>query len=156
MRMEESIGGECVGIPSARVFSHQRALSLDGQSLQRQMNTIELMELLRNVSDPVVRLDGKGKYMSMNSAAEQIFIRLGHDPIAIIGRVVWDVFPELKGTATQNELRRALEDDVPLSYEFYYAADQRWYEAQGFPSSPGAVVILKDITKRKAGHSETG
>lgn len=113
------------------------------------MKTIDLMHLLDSVSDPVVRLDGKGKYMSMNAAAQQIFIRLGHDPIMVIGRVVWDVFPELKGTMAQNELRRALEDDVPFLYEFYHAADQRWYQAQGFPSSPGAVLVLRDITERK-------
>ena len=106
------------------------------------------MNLLRSVSEPVVRLDGKGMYISMNLAAERTFIRLGHDPITIIGRTVWDVFPELKGTSTQNDLRRALEDDVPITFEFYYAPNQRWYEVQGFPSSPGAVVILKDTTTR--------
>jgi PAS domain S-box-containing protein len=113
------------------------------------MSTLDLMNLLRSVSDPVVRLDAKGKYISMNAAAEKTFIRLGHDPITFIGRAVWDVFPELKGTTAQNDLRRALEDDVPISYEFYYAADQRWYQVQSFPSSPGAVVILKDVTTRK-------
>jgi hypothetical protein len=39
------------------------------------MNTVGLMDLLHNVSDPVVRLDGKGTYISMNLKAEQIFIR---------------------------------------------------------------------------------
>ena len=94
--------------------------------------------------------------MSMNEAAEKAFIRLGHDPVTIIGQAVWDVFSELKGTTMQYELRRALEDDVPILYEFYYAADQRWYEAESFPSSPGAVLIVKDITKRKAHRSEPG
>ena len=94
--------------------------------------------------------------MSMNSAAEQIFIRLGHDPMLVIGRAVWDLFPELKGTMAKNELRRALEDDVPFSYEFYHPADQRWYEAQGFPSSPGAVLVLKDITEHKIEGAKLG
>ena len=113
------------------------------------MKTLDLMRLLRSVSDPVVRLDVQGKYMSMNSAAERIFIRLGHDPITVIGRAVWDVFSELKGTPTQNDLRRALQDDVPISYEFYYAAEQRWYEVRTFPSSPGAVLVFRDITEHK-------
>ena len=113
------------------------------------MNTVDLMELLRSVSDPVVRLDGQGKLMSMNLAAEQIFIRSRHDPITMIGRAVWNLFPDLKGTLAENELRRALEDDVPILHEFYHTADQRWYEAQGFPSSPGVLLIFKDITERK-------
>lgn len=113
------------------------------------MDTFGLMKLLGSVSDPVMRLDGKGKYMSMNAAAEQTFIRLGHDPITFIGRTVWDVFPELKGTTTHHDLRRALEDDVPISYEFYHAAEQRWYEVRGFPCAPGALLVFKDITERK-------
>ena len=113
------------------------------------MNTVDLMELLSSVSDPVVRLDGQGKYMSMNSAAEQIFIRQGHDPINAIGRTVWDMFPEIKGTMSPHELRRALEDDVPMLYEFHHLASQKWYEVHGFPSSPGAVLVFRDITKRK-------
>jgi PAS domain S-box-containing protein len=113
------------------------------------MKIIHLMHLLRTVSDPVVRLDAKGTYVSMNAAAEETFIRLGHDPIRLIGRAVWDVFPQLIGTATQNDLRRALQDDVPISYEFYYAADDRWYEVRGFPFAPGAVLVFRDITEDK-------
>ena len=114
------------------------------------------MQLLRSVSDPVVRLDGQGRYMSMNVAAEQIFIRSGHDPIKLLGQVVWEVFPHLKGTAAENELRRALEDDVPIVYEFYYPPEQRWYEAQGFPSSPGVLLIFKDVTERKEEAAKLG
>jgi hypothetical protein len=54
----------------------------------------------------------------------------------------------------QNELRRALEDDVPFICEFYYPFDRRWYEAQGFPSSPSAVLVFKDIPERKTSQPE--
>jgi hypothetical protein len=63
-------------------------------------------------------------------------------------------FPDLKASTVHRELRRALDDETTIQYEFYYPADQRWYETQGFPSSPGVVLLFRDITDRKRNPSE--
>jgi two-component system NtrC family sensor kinase len=114
------------------------------------MNTVDLMRLLEDVSDAVVRLDGQGKYLSMNRRAEELFIGLGRDPSKIIGESVWDSFPELRGTVAEERLREVLDDDVPIEYQFYYPGDRRWYEGQGFPASPGVILVFRDITERKS------
>lgn len=111
------------------------------------------MKVLDDIADPVVRLDGQARYVSMNRAAEESFRRLGHDPVSMIGRSVWELFPDVKGTIVENELRRALEDDAPIHYEFFFPADRHWYETDGFPASPGVLLIFRDITARK---TETG
>jgi PAS domain S-box-containing protein len=117
------------------------------------MRTADLMTALNDISDAVVRLDQQGKCMAMNQAAEQIFRRLGREPAETIGQLVWLLFPGLRGTVADQQLRRALDDQRPIQYEFYSPADQRWYDIQGFPSSPGVVLILRDITELKAGQS---
>ena len=117
------------------------------------MKTSDLMATLDEISDAVVRLDGQGKCLMMNQAAMQIFRRLGHDPGKTIGKSAWELFPDLKGTVAEQQLRRALDDQRPIQYELYSPADQRWYDTQGFPSSPGVVLIFRDITDGKAGHS---
>jgi hypothetical protein len=43
-----------------------------------------------------------------------------------------------------------LEDHVQVSFEFYYAKDHHWYETKGYPASPGAILVFRDITNRKA------
>lgn len=115
------------------------------------MRTVDLMTALDDISDAVVRLDGQGKCITMNQAAEQIFRRLGWDPGNTIGQSVWVLFPGFRGTAADQQLRRALDDQRPIQYEFYSPADQRWYDTQGFPSSPGVVLIFRDVTQLKAG-----
>src|SRR5690349_935437 len=72
--------------------------ALDWQTQKSAMRTEELMKVLGSIADAVVRLDGHGKYVSMNQAAEDGLIRLGHDPIAMIGRSAWKLFPEIMGT----------------------------------------------------------
>ena len=118
------------------------------------MKTADLMTTLENIADAVVRLDGQGKCMTMNQAAEQIFRRLGHDPAKTIGQSVWELFPDLRGTVAEQKLRHALDDQRPIQHELYSPNEQRWYESQAFPSSPGVVLIFRDITERMTQHSQ--
>jgi hypothetical protein len=60
------------------------------------------------------------------------------------------VFPDLKGTVIERELRQVLDDHVQVTYEFYYSRDQHWYETKGYPASPGAILVFRDITAKKA------
>jgi PAS domain-containing protein len=121
----------------------------DAPKPKLSITTADLMAVLEGVTDGVVRLDRAANYMSINGAAAEIFTRLGRDPDAMIGESVWTVFPDLKGTIVERELRRLLEDDIPIQCEFHYPADKDRYEMQGFPCSPGAILIFRDITHRK-------
>jgi hypothetical protein len=60
------------------------------------------------------------------------------------------VFPDLKGTVVERELRHLIEEHMQVSYEFFYPKDQRWYETKGYPASPGAILVFRDITGKKA------
>jgi hypothetical protein len=66
------------------------------------------------------------------------------------GKSLWEVFPDLKGTVIERELRQVLDDHVQVTYEFYYSRDQHWYETKGYPASPGAILVFRDITAKKA------
>ena len=117
------------------------------------MKTADLMATLEGISDAVVRLDGQGKCMTMNQAAEVIVRRLGRDPRKMIGESVWALFPGLRGTVADQRLRHALDDQRPIQYELYSPVDERWYDTQGFPSSPGIVLVFKDTTDLKTRQS---
>ena len=107
------------------------------------------MAILDGIEDAVVKLDGQSKYVAMNKAAADTFRRLGQDPQIMIGKSVWEVFPDVKDTIVERELRKALEDHTSIKFEFLYPGDERWYEIQGYPSSPGVILVFRDITDRK-------
>lgn len=108
------------------------------------------MTILDGIEDAVVKLDGQAKFAAMNQAAVNIYQRLGLDPQHMKGKSVWEVFPDLKGTVIERELRQVLDDHVQVTYEFYYSKDQHWYETKGYPASPGAILVFRDITAKKA------
>lgn len=110
----------------------------------------DLLAILDDISDGVVSLDRKGKYLSINKAAAEIFRGLYRDPQSIIGKAVWEVFPEAKNTIVEREILRALQDQTTIQYEFLYPPNQRWYETKGYPSPEGVILVFRDITSRKA------
>jgi len=111
------------------------------------------MAVLEGISDAVVKFDADSNYIAMNGAAAEVFQRLGREPQQMLGKSFWELFPDLKGTIAERKIRDMLEHDVHIHYEFFYPADQRWYETRGYPSSTGAILIFRDITQQKATQS---
>jgi PAS domain S-box-containing protein len=113
----------------------------------------DLMAVLEGISDAVVKLDENANYLAMNGAAADIFRRLGREPEQMLGKSLWEVFPDVKGTIVERKIREALEHHVLAEYEFFYPADQHWYSVRAYPSHPGAMLIFRDITQQKATQS---
>jgi PAS domain S-box-containing protein len=110
----------------------------------------DLMTILDGIDDAVVKVDGQANFIAMNQVAASLYHRLGLDPQQMKGKSVWEVFPDLKGTVVERELRQVIEEHMQVSYEFYYSKDQHWYETKGYPASPGAILVFRDITAKKA------
>lgn len=118
--------------------------------MQRAFERDDLMAILDGIDDAVVKLDGQANFVAMNRAAAAIYERLGLDFFRDMkGKSVWQVFPDLKGTAVERELRSVIEDHMQISFEFYYPKDQHWYETKGYSVPPGAVLVFRDITSKK-------
>ena len=113
----------------------------------------DLVTILDGIDDAVVKLDGQANLTAMNQVAASLYHRLGLDPQQMKGKSVWEVFPDLKGTVVERELRQVIEEHMQVSYEFYYPKDQHWYETKGYPASPGAILVFRDITAKKAASS---
>ena len=80
----------------------------------------DLMAILDSIDDAVVKLDGQANFAAMNQAAANIYQRLGFEPQQMKGKSVWELFPDLKGTLVERELRQVIEDHTQISYEFFY------------------------------------
>jgi PAS domain S-box-containing protein len=118
--------------------------------MQRAFQPDDLMAILEGIDDAVVKLDGQGDFLAMNQAAADIYKRLGLTFETMKGKSIWELFPEMKGTPAERQVRSVINDHVQVHYEFYDPKDQRWYETKGYPVSPGAILIFRDITVRKA------
>jgi sensor histidine kinase regulating citrate/malate metabolism len=108
-----------------------------------------LMIVFDEAYDGVIKLNAKGECLGFNRLAAEGLRRHGCIPEQMIAKTVWENFPKLKDTLLEQQLRELLEHEISLKHEFYYLADQRWYRIEGYASSPGALLIFRDITSEK-------
>jgi len=102
--------------------------------------------LIERVSDGFIALDKEWKYTYANKRTGEI---TGRDPDSLIGKYIWDVFPEAIGSGTYNAFNRAMETQQYINNVDYYEPLQLWQENEIYPSPDGLSVFIRDITERK-------
>ena len=103
--------------------------------------------ILDNVPEAYVRFDSEFRYGFVNRAAEQL---LGKNRADLLGKVLWDVYPELGGTLFERNYRRAMSERATITFEDFWEPQQRWYGITVTPEKEGGIVVrLADLTERK-------
>jgi C4-dicarboxylate-specific signal transduction histidine kinase len=78
--------------------------------------------------------------------------RLGKDPERLIGKVLWEEFPDVPNEAN---LRRVMSERVAISDELFYPPLGEWVENHMYPSDDGGLVTFQRyITARKRTEEE--
>src|SRR5262245_42590507 len=107
--------------------------------------------ILDSITHPFVVHDADWRFRYINEAAAKVFRqspRASHDPP--IGRVLWDVFPDIAGTAFEREMRRAATERQPVTFEALYPARGEWLALTCFPLADGGLATQWiDITARR-------
>ncbi len=101
--------------------------------------------VLRSIHDAFFAADREWRLTYVNPQAEEL---LGRPQEDLLGKVVWDEFPEL-ATSFYDRLNDAVRRSEPTTFDGYYAPLDRWYDVRGFPSKDGITLYLLDITERK-------
>jgi two-component system CheB/CheR fusion protein len=107
-----------------------------------------LEAVLESVSDAFYALDADWRYVVFNRAAEEYF---GVARAAMLGRTLWEVFPQGRGTPFEAFCRKAMDEGTPTTFETSSALrPDRTVELRIVPMRGGGVAVtLTDITERK-------
>jgi PAS domain S-box-containing protein len=108
-----------------------------------------LEAVLESVSDAFYALDANWRYVVFNRAAEEYF---GVGRQAVLGRDLWEIFPQGLGTPFERYCRAAMDDAVSTTFETpSRLRPDRVVELRIVPMRGGGVAItLTDITERKS------
>ena len=108
-----------------------------GLAAERALETLELM------SDAFQLLDSEWRFTYLNPQCEVILDRRRED---LVGRCVWDEFPEAVGTRFYDEYHRAVREQVPVRFEEAYEPLGRILEIRAHPVASGLAVYFTDVT----------
>lgn len=106
----------------------------------------ELVEILERITDAFFSTDGAWRFTYVNREAEAFF---GRTRAELLGREVWEVFPQVVESRFIAEYKRALASGEPVSFEAPSAVRAgSWLEVRAYPSASGLSVYFHDITER--------
>ncbi len=113
--------------------------------------TAELSGIFERITDAFIALDKNFCYTYVN---EKTGLLINKDPKALIGKCVWDIFPDAVGSKTYNTFKRAMHDQQYICETDYYAPLDIWQENHVYPSKDGLSVFIRDVTEKKRSEAE--
>ncbi|WP_247000437.1 PAS domain-containing protein [Halosolutus gelatinilyticus] len=102
--------------------------------------------IVDRVTDAFFALDTDFRFTYLNDRAETLLERSRDD---LIGRVMWDEFPDTVETQFPDGFHRAMDEQVSVSFDIYHAHLETWFETRAYPSEGGLSVYMRDVTERK-------
>ncbi|MGH9456908.1 MAG: PAS domain S-box protein, partial [Thermoanaerobaculia bacterium] len=105
-----------------------------------------LTRTLESVADTFYTLDREYRFTYLNAAGEKLLQRPREE---LLGRNIWELFPDTLGTLFHEQYRRAMEEEVPVAFEFFYEPLDLWVDMRAFPSQEGLTIFARDITEQK-------
>jgi len=102
--------------------------------------------VLEAIAEGFVTFDREWRYGYVNRVAADM---VGRKPEELIGRVLWEVFPEVLETPFAGILREAMATGRQASGEAYSTAIGEWIEYRAYPTEESLSVVFRDIAERR-------
>lgn len=103
-------------------------------------------DVLDSVSDGILVLDQQWRIVYLNRAIERI---IGNHRRRLLGKCIWQQFPQAVGSAFDLHCRRAMAEQIPIEFEDRYAFRDAWYAVRLRPSPSSLCIYIRDITDIK-------
>ncbi|HUE22166.1 MAG TPA: histidine kinase dimerization/phosphoacceptor domain -containing protein [Bryobacteraceae bacterium] len=103
---------------------------------------------LESTTDAFFAVDPAWRLVRVNRQAESLWTRRRED---ILGRNLWEVFPQAAGGPFCRQFEEAMRTGAPAHLEELYPHSPcgRWFEVHAYPSPDGLAVYFRDVTARR-------
>jgi PAS domain S-box-containing protein len=124
------------------------------QLLQREQAARELAEIahsrtkniLESITDAFFSVDREWRFTYLNPQAERLLQRTQAE---LLGKSVWEEFPEAVGSTFYRDYHTAVWQKVSVQFEEFYPPLHAWFSVHAYPAKDGLSVYFNDITERK-------
>ncbi|WP_375510238.1 GAF domain-containing protein [uncultured Nostoc sp.] len=124
-----------------KLMAHQQAAHAESEAAR-----IRIANLLESITDAFFALDKKWRFTYINGQAELLLQKTQNE---LLGKNIWEVFPELIDTTFHREYHRAILEQVSVEFEEFYPPQKCWLQVHAYPAKDGLSVYFQDITERQ-------
>ncbi|MEH2195858.1 MAG: GAF domain-containing protein [Nostoc sp.] len=114
--------------------------------VQEQAATARINNLLESITDGFFALDKKWRFNYINGQAERLLQKNQNE---LLGKNIWEVFPEIIGTTFYHEYHKAILEQVSVEFEEFYPPLNCWLQVHAYPAKDGLSIYFQDITERR-------
>jgi PAS domain S-box-containing protein len=107
--------------------------------------------VIESITDGFFILNENWEYTYIN---QHLFLPKGKKAEEVLGKNIWDVFPETIGTLTYTEFHSAMNERVTVRFEAQSDAEDYWFEITAYPFDDGICCVLKNIKEKKKYENE--
>jgi PAS domain S-box-containing protein len=143
----EMVDGKCVRLFGTFQDIHERKSS----EVILHEAYAEKARILESIGDAFFAADKNWVVTYWNKHAEEL---LGTRRDEIIGKNLWDLYPDAVPLAFYGQYHKAMHDRVTTHFEEYYAPLKLWCHVSAYPSASGLSVYFRDVTKQKQSMEE--
>jgi PAS domain S-box-containing protein len=112
----------------------------------------EIADVLESIGDAFFALDERWCFTYLNERAEGLLQRTSE---SLVGRSIWDEFPEALGSTFDRTYNRVMSTRVEERFEEYFAPRDNWFEVSAYPALTGGIAVyFQNITARKRAEIE--
>lgn len=106
----------------------------------------QLHNALENMSDGFYLLNADWLVVFMNPQAEKLLTRSSEE---LVGKNVWEQFPEAVDSSFYRNYTRAVNEQVTVTFTEYFSPLQAWFQVSAYPGKDGLAVYFRDITEQR-------
>ena len=128
-------------ISAVRATLRARRSQFEARDLSEERETV-----LSSISEAFSALDRDWRYTHVN---DKIAEMAGWPKDKMIGRVIWEIFPEAVGTEFYEKAHQVMRTGQSRHGEYFYSPWNRWVETRMYPTKDGIVIFRADVTERK-------
>ena len=104
-------------------------------------------EALEHIPEIFYTFDSEFRFTYVNAAGIEISSRLGK---RLHGERLFSLLPDLKGTIVEENLNRAMQERIPLEFDYYYEPLENWFQYRVYPQPDGGIAMYaRDITETR-------
>ncbi len=110
--------------------------------------------LLDSLTDASFSVNDRWEFTYLSPKAEVILSKLKRSPKDLIGKNLWEEFPDATKLPVYRLLKKSLKVKTPAQLEVFYPLLDSWFATHVYPSSNGLDIYLQNVTKRKKTESD--
>ncbi|MBS1585217.1 MAG: PAS domain-containing protein [Bacteroidetes bacterium] len=106
----------------------------------------EIENVFESITDNFIALDKEFNFTYANQVALNLY---GVTRNELLGKNIWQKFPHGKERKFYTELKKALDEQVPVQFEEFSPSVEKWVSVNAYPTQKGLAVYFRDITDQR-------